>query len=71
MISETNGAEAQETVIGRDSVDYLLQDGTRLQLELWFPAIAPLSALKQHKDYSFSVSLKKNLVDISGMPHTP
>ena len=68
MISETKGAEAQETVIGRDSVDYLLQDGTRLQLELWFPAIAPLSALKQHKDYSFSVSLKKNLVDISGMP---
>lgn len=67
MLTETKGAEAK-TVIGRDSVDYLLHDGTRLQLELWFPASDPMSASKRHKDYSFSASLKKNLADISGMP---
>lgn len=57
-----------KNVVGRDSLDFQLKDGTRLQLELWFPAVKPQSKLGQHKDYAFSKHLKRGLVEVSGMP---
>lgn len=68
MSFEVKSSELDNTVVGRDSIDYLLRDGSRLQLEIWFPATPPESKSNQHKDYAFSTELKQALVDISGMP---
>ena len=67
MINETVKAD-RNNVVGRDSLDFELQDGTRLQLELWFPAFKPQSKSARHKDYAFSKNLKQALVEVSGMP---
>ena len=68
MSFEVMSAELDNTVVGRDSTDYLLPDGSRLQLELWFPATPPETKSNRHKDYAFSAELKQALVEISGMP---
>ncbi len=68
MPFEVKSAELDNTVVGRDSIDYLLLDGERLQLELWYPALPPESQSEPHKDYAFSADLKQALVEVSGMP---
>lgn len=51
-------------MIGRASMELELQDGTRLQLEAWFPALPG----KGQPDYAITPALKSEMVQLLGIP---
>jgi len=59
-----------EYPIGRDAIDASLPDGTELQIEFWYPAVAAdeLHPSKVSPAFLFSPALKAALVEYMGMP---